>query len=138
MRDNVAVYTEGSGAVNELSIGDIENKPRQIGVWGRAISMDSRAVSLGLQFSAGIVTHLLEQCQSAISLDWFAPAPPSELSSAAQSSDAVAGQRQRNEAALHLLEEWLADDSGYDEQVWDMVKDTIETHRLSYRRRFDD
>jgi len=46
-------------------------------------------------------------------------------------------QRLKNEVAIHLIEEWLADDSGYDETVWEKVKATIEDNRLSERRRFD-
>jgi len=50
----------------------------------------------------------------------------------------VAVQRQKNEAARHLLQEWLADDSGYDEEVWSKVKQLIEENRLSPRKRFCD
>jgi hypothetical protein len=46
-------------------------------------------------------------------------------------------QRIKNEVAMHLLEDWLADDSGYDEMVWETVKTTIEENRLSERRCFD-
>jgi hypothetical protein len=50
----------------------------------------------------------------------------------------VAAQRQKNEAARRLLQEWLADDSGYDEEVWSEVKQLIEENRLSPRKRFCD
>lgn len=50
----------------------------------------------------------------------------------------VAAQRQKNEAARRLLQEWLADDSGYDEAVWPKVKQLIEENRLSPRKRFCD
>jgi len=43
-----------------------------------------------------------------------------------------------NRAALQLLRQWLADDSGYDTRVWPALKDAIEEHRLSDRRRFGD
>ena len=49
-----------------------------------------------------------------------------------------AAQRQRNEAARRLLQEWLADESGYDEEVWPQVKQLIEENRLSPRKRFSD
>ena len=45
-------------------------------------------------------------------------------------------QCQKNEAARRLLQEWLADDSGYDEDVWPEVKQLIEENRLSPRKRF--
>ena len=41
-----------------------------------------------------------------------------------------------NSAALKLLDEWMADDSGYDEKVWPEVKQLIEENRLSDRMRF--
>ena len=47
-------------------------------------------------------------------------------------------QAQKNEAALRLLAEWLADETGYDEQVWPIVKRAIEENRLSARKRFSD
>jgi hypothetical protein len=47
-------------------------------------------------------------------------------------------QCQKNEAARRLLQEWLADDSGYDEDVWPKVKQLIEENRLSPRKRFSD
>jgi hypothetical protein len=51
---------------------------------------------------------------------------------------ALAAQRQTNEAARRLLQEWLTDDSGYDEEVWPKVKQIIEENRLSPRKRFYD
>ena len=47
-------------------------------------------------------------------------------------------QRERNQAAIELLREWMADESGYDETVWPVVKKSLEENRLSYRERFDD
>jgi hypothetical protein len=35
-----------------------------------------------------------------------------------------------------LLDKWMADDSGYDERVWPIVKRAIEENRSSYRSRF--
>lgn len=49
-----------------------------------------------------------------------------------------AAQRQKNEPARRLLQEWLADESGYDEEVWPQVKQIIEDNRLSVRSRFGD
>lgn len=62
------------------------------------------------------------------------PRKPSEAPTAA----AIAAQRQKNEVARRLLQEWLADESGYDEEVWPKVKQLIEDNRLSPRKRFCD
>ena len=59
------------------------------------------------------------------------PKKPFEAHTAA----AIVAQRQKNEAARRLLQEWLADESGYDEEVWPKVKQRIEDNRLSPRRR---
>jgi hypothetical protein len=37
-----------------------------------------------------------------------------------------------------LLDTWLADESGYDERVWPVLKKAIEQNRPSYRKRFRD
>lgn len=51
---------------------------------------------------------------------------------------AQALQKARNEAVISLLNRWLADESGYDERVWPIVKKAIEENRTSYRKRFRD
>ena len=47
-------------------------------------------------------------------------------------------QAAQNEAAIRLLHQWLADESGYDERVWPRLKEAIEADRLSDRKRFSD
>jgi hypothetical protein len=44
--------------------------------------------------------------------------------------------RARNARALQLIREWLADESGYDAEVFPILKAELEADRLSYRRRF--
>ncbi len=56
----------------------------------------------------------------------------------ADSPHAVKAQCVRNEGAIRLLESWLNDASGYDEQVWPVLKEAIEEDRLSHRKRFTD
>ena len=47
-------------------------------------------------------------------------------------------QREKNRAAIELLKQWQADESGYDEAVWPVVKKSIEENRPSDRKRFHD
>ena len=56
----------------------------------------------------------------------------------ARTATEVAAQRRKNAAARRLLQEWLADESGYDEAVWPKIKQLIEENRLSARKRFCD
>ena len=51
---------------------------------------------------------------------------------------ALDAQKAKNQAAIRVLEGWLADDSGYDEKAWPVVKKTLEENRLSHRKRFND
>ncbi len=46
-------------------------------------------------------------------------------------------QREKNEALFRLLDEWMADESGYDERVWPIVKRALEENRSGYRRLFN-
>ena len=52
--------------------------------------------------------------------------------------EALAEQRVKNRAAVRLLRKWMADESGYDEKTWPIVKKAIEENRLSHRKRFND
>lgn len=47
-------------------------------------------------------------------------------------------RRERHAAVIALLDEWLADESGYDEKAWPNLKTKIEESRTSTRRRFGD
>jgi len=44
--------------------------------------------------------------------------------------------QKKNEAAVRLLDSWLADDSGYDERVWPVLKRSLDANRLSTRKLF--
>lgn len=45
-----------------------------------------------------------------------------------------AEQSERNAAATRLLAEWMADESGYDEETWPVVEKALGESRLSFRR----
>jgi len=40
------------------------------------------------------------------------------------------------EKLLRLLDEWMRDESGYDEKIWPALKHSLEKDRLSRRNRF--
>ena len=46
--------------------------------------------------------------------------------------------RSRNAAAIALLEKWIADDLGDDEEAWNRLKRRIDESRTSTRKRFSD
>jgi hypothetical protein len=41
----------------------------------------------------------------------------------------------RNAAARQLLQEWLADESGYDEETWPLLKSALEANRTAPSRK---
>ncbi len=43
--------------------------------------------------------------------------------------------RQRNAAVRQLLQEWLADDSGYDEETWPLLQGALEANRTAPSRK---
>jgi hypothetical protein len=44
----------------------------------------------------------------------------------------------RNRAVIRLLNEWLADESGYDEETWPELKAALQANRSSGRRLFSE
>lgn len=51
-------------------------------------------------------------------------------------SKALVASRGSAEAVLKLVEQWLAEDDGYDQEVWPIIRQDIEEYRLSDRSRF--
>jgi len=43
----------------------------------------------------------------------------------------------RPEAVIALLDQWLQDESGYDEETWPELKEALDRDRLSERKLFD-
>jgi hypothetical protein len=62
-----------------------------------------------------------------------------KLGKPASISDPLRPRKQNKaEAVLALLDEWLDDESGYDEQTWPELKDALDRDRLSARKLFDE
>lgn len=53
-------------------------------------------------------------------------------------ADEPVDRSERYAKLIALIEEWSADESGYEERVWPLLKDLIEENRLSYRKRFEE
>ncbi len=80
------------------------------------------------------VLSILRQAESSVI---SATAIGAEYQQTAKAPHITMSEAQR-QAAIQLIDQWLADDSGYDERVWPILKETIEENRLSYRKRFDE
>jgi hypothetical protein len=50
------------------------------------------------------------------------------------------GENRPNDATIRLLKEWMADDSGYDEETWPGLKEALKRNRREagqYRKLFE-
>jgi hypothetical protein len=50
------------------------------------------------------------------------------------------GENRPNAAAIRLLDEWMAEDSGYDEETWPELKEALDRNRREagqYRKLFE-
>ena len=54
-----------------------------------------------------------------------------------QVHDSCPRHQTRPEAVIALLDEWLQDESGYDEETWPELKEALDRDRLSERKLFD-
>ena len=80
--------------------------------------------------------RLVEEQARAAFARWLRFPSPPESSITKPLAPDLAEQRKKNQAAIRLLEEWLADESRHDEENWPLAKRAIEENRLSYRKRF--
>jgi hypothetical protein len=55
-----------------------------------------------------------------------------------RSASKTPGGRTDRQAVIALLEEWLRDESGYDEETWPELKKALDRDRLSARKLFDE
>jgi hypothetical protein len=78
-----------------------------------------------------------EQSGAAIA-GWFWLRYIERIHSAREARIAAMEQRVRNQAAIELLDSWMRDESGYDEEAWPGIKKAIEENRMSDRSRFSD
>ena len=46
-------------------------------------------------------------------------------------------QQKKNLAVIELLDEWMADDSGYDEENWPQIKKAIEENTIGGRKVYE-
>lgn len=129
--DTRAITYAGNSGVVEVSM---EGAMRLVVEFIRALLRDNSASASEADFE--LARRIIEQGASAASPHWLVA--NLAVKPEAQEAQAIMAQRQKNQAAIRLLQEWLADESGYDEQNWPRIKQAIEENRLSDRKRFDD
>lgn len=78
------------------------------------------------------LVEMLMQASASLTL----PVPLSSTPHHMEIASSLRVQPDKNLAAIQLIDQWLADESGYDEEAWPILKQTIEENRLSTRKRF--
>ncbi len=133
----IATYAGNSQAIQEPSYWDVAPLEDSFTKAAHDILAGIEIASSSLlefDIILDIIQSMVEQ--SASNFNWLLPRRLAGIVSWKPASDALSAQQAKNEAVIHLLGEWLADDSGYDEWAWPIAKRAIEENRLSYRTRF--
>lgn len=81
-----------------------------------------------------LVVEMFKQASNSLVI----PVPLSSGLRRREEISSLTQQTAKNQAAIQLIDQWLADESGYDEEAWPILKQTIEENRLSARKRFHD
>ena len=63
---------------------------------------------------------------------------PELVPPAAVSADRAEGRPNRTDEVIRMLDEWMADESGYDEETWPLLKEALdrERERIGARKLF--
>jgi len=86
----------------------------------------------GTAYSLGFFTSLAFQSGSTL------PVSIAYLATSSMLVPEIPQVQTKVERAVEALDEWLADESGYDEETWPELKRSLDEHRLSERRLFGD
>ena len=138
MSNYVVAYTASSEALNPHLIVGQRGLDRgfldQLCLMPATSGSDSSCLSCGVD----LLRFLLRRSESATSFGWFALAKSAGAVRLEPSPERWTTAAAKNEAAICLLEQWMADDSGYDERAWQVAKRAIEANRLSHRKRLSE
>jgi len=124
------VASRGSRAINEPwfrpwhDTGELQ----PLGEWTFVI-YDPANTPAAIQLSLKVLQDMALDRMQTVSL-WR-----EALKAQTHTTEEHAGQ---SENVIRLLDEWMADESGYDEQTWPELKAALERNRLSSRHLFDD
>ena len=130
-------YAHTSWAISDLFAGVFTKPSRPPARFERSVDIPTTSLAFDLVIES--LRRQLEQCGQVASAELLpCLLPDSSTVSEMPMDDGAMAQRRKNQAAMRLLEEWLADESGYDEVVWPRVKKAIQENRPSYRSRFDE
>jgi hypothetical protein len=115
--------------VKKLLVGR-EGHSRAISNALRAAADDAFVSISNLGAYASMMSDILNQSTNAVS----APLPRLSSQSLEQSTKVAPKE---NASVIALLNRWMADTSGYDQEFWPEIERAIEENRSSYRKRFN-
>ncbi len=131
-----AIFVYPSGAVvvqaSRVLVDEEAERKKEVGtfydsIWGTASP----------EWVRSLVSYIREPESAAVSLPGWTAVPPAArtqmLFVQLQTEPAVPLQ---NQAALRLLEQWLSEESDYDEKTWPEIRNALEEDRLGARRLF--
>jgi hypothetical protein len=98
--------------------------------WGNVWVQSSAISPSGVAWSAAILDALASESETITRLQLHSVAAPRFVSTQVET------EPERVRRAIALLDEWLSDQSGYDEETWPQLKEALDRNRLSGRRLF--
>jgi hypothetical protein len=125
----VARHNRGSQAIYEPWLRSWYDTGAQQPGGERVIIYSPASTSGALLLSMKLMQDMAFDRLQAVGL-WYEP--PMRTTDPNESHDDSA------ENVVRLLDEWMADESGYDEETWPELKAALERERLSSRLLFDD
>ena len=117
--------------VSESRVSRADSKTE--GILSRALAETAGSVSWSGS-TRRLLNALLDQAANAASGFLIMVHAP-EASAVVSETPTPRGSAQ---AALKLVEKWLAEDDGYDAMAWPIIQKDVEEYRLSERSRFDE
>lgn len=137
MNNNTVTYADNSRAIHDSLALDSTQLPRESIEFLHQIVIDSWSASVNPRLLIEIFEHMAEQRRLSVSQDWFVTPYAVDVENVAGVVHPPGSQQEKNNAVIELLQGWMADESGYDEETWPVVKKALEENRLSYRGKFD-
>ena len=127
--------TTSSVQVSYVKVGRTFKKRRRIalGAGSPASVLPSYIYPVGAMLSQSLAEYGIRPTTLEVG---YSPAPGTNGPAGPRGTLGISDENRA--AAIALLDEWLADTSGYDEETWPALKRGIEESRSSIRRRFSE
>jgi len=120
----------GSKAAHELLCSDYSESSGTEDAWRKALVQSGAVSASGVAWTMAVMGVFATESESVTPLRVLSIG-------ASQFVSPWEFEQSQVQDAIALLDEWLDDDSGYDEETWPELKESLDRDRLSDRRLFD-